>query len=768
MNHMGNILAFKLDPELEKKVKNIPQSPKLINVLSEQKYKEIISKLEIDEKKVDVVIFGTNVSDPISLAQRLHFIDKNISVIIVTSKNEYHKMLDALQFTPFLGEEVSCLSIDKTQDIEEKVNAAILNTRKRKEYQESVAYLNVQLASQNSLQQHSARYIDRLLDFAPVGVILLDDKHKILAWNKKAGELFNKQEREVIGTSLISFFSPNEVNKLQELLTARTQNQNSKKYTFLRTNHNKEVQYLEITVTHLDDNHNNSLIIFEDVTERKIVIQALEESEENFRTSFEETAVGIAHTSLDGKWLKVNKSLCAMLGYSKEELLGLTFQDITHPEDMQISMDANIRLKKGEITSCSFEKRYIKKDKSLLWAHLSISVVHDSKGQSKHFITVIEDITGRKEVEEALIESEDKFRTLAENIPNLAWMANPDGYIFWYNNKWYEYTGTTPADMEGWKWQSVHHPETLPIVMEQWKKSIETGEPFNMVFPIKGTDGKFRPFLTRVNPVHDKKGKVIRWFGTNTDISEQKELEKQKDEFLGVASHELKTPVTSIKAYCQVLQTIFEREGNTKAVKQLAKMDSQIDKLTTLISDLLDVTKIHSGRLTMNKEYFDFNTMLEATVEELQLTTERHKIVKEFDKTVKIYGDRERIGQVVTNLVSNAIKYSPHTQNIIIKTELRKDSLIVCVQDFGVGIPKNKQERVFEQFFRVSGDKQHTFPGLGLGLFISNEIIQRLGGRMWVESIEGKGSTFCFTLPLKKIKQRKHTSSLDDVTIQHE
>ena len=146
--------------------------------------------------------------------------------------------------------------------------------------------------------------------------------------------------------------------------------------------------------------------------------------------------------------------------------------------------------------------------------------------KKEHFVAVFDVITERKRAEEALKDSEERFRTMANAIPQLAWIARGDGYIYWYNQRWYDYTGTTPEDMEGWGWQSVHDPEVLPQVLEQWRASIATGRPFDMVFPLRGSDGQFRQFLTRVMPMKDADGQVIQWFGTNTDITERQRAEE--------------------------------------------------------------------------------------------------------------------------------------------------------------------------------------------------------------------------------------------------
>lgn len=232
------------------------------------------------------------------------------------------------------------------------------------------------------------------------------------------------------------------------------------------------------------------------------------------------------------------------------------------------------------------------------------------------------------------------------------------------------------------------------------------------------------------------------------NVTERVVLEKQKEDFVGIATHELKTPVTSIKAYAQILLRRFDKEGNRAAAGMIEKMDGQLNKLISLIGDLLDVTKIEAGQLPLHEDYYDFNKLVKEIVEELQRTTDRHTIIMKLETVPVIYGDKERIGQVFTNLISNAIKYSPASSDVMVYSAVNDDKVTICVEDRGVGIEKDQHAKVFERFYRVSGPEGDSFPGLGLGLFISHEIIKRQGGRIWVESEKGKGSTFCFTLPL--------------------
>jgi PAS domain S-box-containing protein len=338
---------------------------------------------------------------------------------------------------------------------------------------------------------------------------------------------------------------------------------------------------------------------------------------------------------------------------------------------------------------------------------------------------------------------------MTNSVPVIVWTSTPEGHIDYVNERWNQVSAISIEDSLGDRWVDVLHPDDRQNARDAWQHSVDTGLPFQTEYRCLEKSGNYRWYLVQALPLRGSEGHILKWYGTNTDIQEQKELARQKDNFLGVASHELKTPVTSLKAYAQVMETLFIRSGDTRNAAIVAKMDKQLNRLTSLIGDLLDVTKINTGRLEFHSSQYNFNQMLEEVVESVQLTTEKHDIQKQLKFYRQVQGDRERISQVITNLLTNAIKYSPDANRIVIYTEDHGHELQLCVQDFGIGISRDKKDRVFEQFYRVSGSKEHTFPGLGLGLYISSEIVKRMGGRIWVNSVEGKGSTFCFAIPVE-------------------
>jgi PAS domain S-box-containing protein len=261
-------------------------------------------------------------------------------------------------------------------------------------------------------------------------------------------------------------------------------------------------------------------------------------------------------------------------------------------------------------------------------------------------------------------------------------------------------------------------------------------------------DGTLLDISLTVSPIADRRGRVVGASKIARDITERRALERQKDAFVGIAAHELRTPVTGIKAYTQLLARRLRRAGDAASVDMLDKLEAQVDRLNGLITDLLDVARIEGGALPFRVAAFDLDVLLIEVIDEAQRTTTQHRIVAEFAEPVSFVGDRDRIGQVVTNLLTNAIKYSPAADRIVVRTALDNGNVVIAVQDFGIGIPREDQPRIFDRFYRVTADSRADYPGLGLGLYIAAEFVNRHGGEIWIESDEGPGTTIAFSLPL--------------------
>jgi len=235
------------------------------------------------------------------------------------------------------------------------------------------------------------------------------------------------------------------------------------------------------------------------------------------------------------------------------------------------------------------------------------------------------------------------------------------------------------------------------------------------------------------------------------DITDSKDVEKQKDMFIGIASHELKTPITTLKSYAQILEKRLTQNGESKDTYLVQNICKQTDRLTNLINDLLDTSKIQAGKLTLEKKRFDLQALVSKTIEDLQQVTESHRIIKEGEIRELVYGDQSRVEQVLVNLITNAVKYSPKANSVTVMLASDTENAIVSIRDTGFGIAEKDQDKVFERFFRAADKREKNVAGFGLGLYIAAEIVKGHGGKLWVDSTLGKGSTFHFTLPLMKV-----------------
>ena len=367
------------------------------------------------------------------------------------------------------------------------------------------------------------------------------------------------------------------------------------------------------------------------------------------------------------------------------------------------------------------------------------------------------DITIAKKAELRLRQSEENFRQLAELIPEKITNSDKHGHVTYYNQSWINYMGMPISELEQKHWRTFIHEEDYPEMSLRWHQSLRTARDFEMELRVKNKDGIYKWHLNRVVAVKDKSGEVTRWIGSLTEIQKIKEEEKRKDDFLKMASHELKTPITSIKGYVQFLLNIvsnpmLEANPALEPVKSsLSRIDHQIVRLTRLITEMLDLSRIESGKLELQQQVFNLNQLVQETVQDILHTSTTHIINIEETCTCSVFGDRDRLGQVLINFVNNAIKYSPASKLINIKIfNTDRNNVAVSVQDFGIGIIKENQPKIFERFYRVEGKREETFSGFGIGLFIANEIVQRHNGNIEVQSEILKGSIFTFTIPLQQ------------------
>lgn len=361
-------------------------------------------------------------------------------------------------------------------------------------------------------------------------------------------------------------------------------------------------------------------------------------------------------------------------------------------------------------------------------------------------IDVTEQVVARRKIEE----SEARFKLLADSMPQFVWTANREGNINYFNQAVYDYSGLTTPQVRKGGWLEIVHPDERKRSIQLWKKAISTGKDFTMEHRFRRYDGQYKWQLSRAVPLRDEAGNIQLWIGTSTDIQNMKLQEQHKDFFISMASHELKTPITSMKGYVQILQSMYENDEDDFLKKSLERIHTQIEKLISIIADLLDVSKIRSGSLTFQKQDFDINNLINEIIEELSVIYPLHKIIFTPEKNLKVFADRDRVGQVLINLITNAIKYSPKNGDIIISSRVNQKSVMISVKDEGIGIEKNYQRKIFERFYRVEGKSEKTFPGFGIGLFIASEIVRRHKGSIGVESEPGKGARFYFSLPLAK------------------
>jgi PAS domain S-box-containing protein len=386
---------------------------------------------------------------------------------------------------------------------------------------------------------------------------------------------------------------------------------------------------------------------------------------------------------------------------------------------------------------------------------------------------------------QALRESEERFRSMADNIPQLAWMADEHGKTLWYNQRWFDYTGAAPEEMAEGGWEKVLAPEQLQRGVEGFRRCVDTGEVWEDTFLLRGREGSHRWFLSQVVPVRDAGGKVSRWLGTHTDISEIRRTEEkllaEKDQaleaweakirlqvnlqeqareaktrlqenLLSHVSHELRTPLTAIYFFTTNLLDGILGDLTVPQHQQLELALTNVCQLKDMVSDLIDISRIDTHKMVLDRQY----TSSRKLIADVFATCRTHAATRRInlrsdilESLPAVWADASRVRQILINLIDNGIKFTPKDGTVTVATRsLPGEDGFLCltVSDTGCGIPPENLEIVFDRLAQLESGGSRS--GLGLGLFITRELVSLHGGRIWVESSPGQGSTFFFTLPL--------------------
>lgn len=511
-----------------------------------------------------------------------------------------------------------------------------------------------------------------------------------------------------------------------------------------------------------------------DITARKQAETALRESEERYRTLFASIDEGFCiiellldrnGTPIDYRFLEYNPAFERMTGLT--QAIGKTARELVlNLEDFWVETYGSVALTGHPVR---FEHQ-----SEAMGRWFDVYASRFGQPESRKVALVFKNITERKQAEQALRESENRFRHMADYAPVMVWITEADARCSYLSQSWYEFTGQTPETGLNFGWLNVTHPDDRERSKEIFRAANAQRIPFRLEYRLRRHDGEYRWAIDSAQPRFKENGEFLGYIGSVIDITERKQAEAElerlyaaeqaaraeaeaavqvRDQFLSIASHELRNPLTSLLGYADLLKRGIERQAaDPRTQRSVERVIQQAQRLNGMIEHLLDVSRLQQGQFEVHLQPFDLGAHVDHVVETFRMTLPAeehlHRIVLiQADEPLKVLGDLPRLEEVFQNLLSNAVKYSPAGQPVEVRVTRQANEATVEITDQGIGIPAEALAHLFMPFYRAHNVGSET-SGFGIGLYVVREIVQRHGGRIEVESEEGKGSAFRVVLPV--------------------
>ena len=496
------------------------------------------------------------------------------------------------------------------------------------------------------------------------------------------------------------------------------------------------------------------------------------ENEELFRATFNQAAVGIAHVATDGKWLRINRKVCDIVGYTEDELRQLTFKDITHPDDVEVSIENVRRALSGKVKSYSLEKRYIHKNGTIVWANVTVSLVRKTLANTGYFVVTIEDISPRKKNEaelkqltEQMHEQAGVLDAILSTSPNHIFHVDRQGIYRYASRAALKDLGMEPAAIIGKRCREIGFPpEIMERIDREREKVLALGEEARGETSYPSPQG-IRHLEYSINPIQcaneETAGVVITAWDITSHKRAEEEIEivynnllvrafdleaanRELEAFNYTVSHDLRKPLTIINGYCQVILAMFDDNLNPQCKKYLQEIYEWTLRMNRLIDALLNFSRLSHSEL--HRETVELSVIAQSVAGELQLAEPGRLVRFLIAEGILVNGDSNLLQVVLENLLGNAWKYTGKTEEAVIEFgRVEIDGRPACfVRDNGEGFDMEYAEKLFIPFQRLPGTEE--FKGHGIGLATVERIIRRHGGRIWAEGETGKGATFYFTL----------------------